>query len=70
MPVYVYETVPQQEDETPERFEVYQSIKADPMQVHPENGKPVRRIVIGGLYIPKKSGIQHSSSSGDCCGDC
>lgn len=70
MPVYVYETVPQRKDEEPERFEVFQSIHADAMKVHPETGVPIRRIIMGGMFIPKKSGIPHASSGGDCCGDC
>jgi len=70
MPVYIYETIPRSENEKPERFEVSQSIKADPIHVHPETGKPVRRIITGGMFIPKKSGVFHAASGGDCCGSC
>ena len=50
MPTYVYEVVT--DDDTPgERFEVVQSIKDEPLKVHPESGQPVRR-VIQPPYIP------------------
>ncbi len=70
MPVYVYETVLQKGDEQPERFEVYQSIHAEPLHAYPEAEVSIRRIIIGGMFIPKKSGIQHASSGGACCGTC
>lgn len=70
MPVYIYEMIPQRDDERPERFEIYQSIKSEAIHVHPENGKPVRRIITSGMFIPKKSSISYASSGGDCCGTC
>jgi predicted nucleic acid-binding Zn ribbon protein len=70
MPIYVYETIPRSEEEQPERFEVYQSIKADALQAHPETGKPIRRIVVGGMYIPMKSVARQGPPGGDCCGTC
>ncbi|MGF1484914.1 MAG: zinc ribbon domain-containing protein [Opitutales bacterium] len=68
MPVYVYETVPRTEDEQPEQFELFQSIKAEPLRTHPETGKPVRRLVSGGVFIPKNKRIQRSSAGSGCCG--
>mgnify|MGYP001599641251 CR=1 FL=1 len=44
MPNYVYETVPA-EGEEPERFEVRQSFFDPPLEVHPETGAPVRRVI-------------------------
>lgn len=53
MPIYVYEEV--RDDGTPaERFEIYQSMADEPLTVHPETGKPVRRVLqapfIGGQW--------------------
>jgi putative FmdB family regulatory protein len=40
MPVYVYENL-----KSGEQFECVQSMKDDPLTVHPENGEPVRRVI-------------------------
>ena len=70
MPVYIYETVPQKEDNQPARFAVYQSIHAEPLNIHPETGIPIRRIIIGGVFIPNNTRIKHTSSNGGFCGTC
>ena len=45
MPVYVYEVI--EADGSPgERFEVLQSMKEDPLSVHPQSGKPVRKVLL------------------------
>lgn len=49
MPIYVYETLPGTQGETPERFEVRQSMSDEPLVAHPETGQPVRRVLSGGL---------------------
>jgi predicted nucleic acid-binding Zn ribbon protein len=72
MPTYIYETIPQTESEQPERFEVRQSMMEKALSQHPETGKPVRRVVIGGTGFsgvgmtssPASTGRSHSS----CCG--
>lgn len=55
MPTYVYETIPQHEGEQPVRFEMRQSMKDVPLSSHPETGKPVRRVPIGGTgsWVPE-----------------
>ena len=57
MPVYVYETVPADKAQPPERFELYQSIHAQSLTHHPESGVPVRRVITGGLFFMKKAGV-------------
>lgn len=64
MPTYVYETIPQSEAEKPEYFEVKQSMQDAPLVKHPENGKPVRRVILGGY------GVLRSGASGASAGDC
>jgi predicted nucleic acid-binding Zn ribbon protein len=45
MPIYVYEVI--QPDGSPgDRFEVQQSMKEDPLQIHPQTGEPVRRVLL------------------------
>lgn len=56
MPTYVYETIPETAEETPLRFELRQRMNDAPLEVHPENGAPVRRVVSGGLGYLKKGG--------------
>jgi hypothetical protein len=51
MATYVYETIPQSPAETPERFEVVQSMRESPLQRHPATGVPVRRVVTGGFGL-------------------
>lgn len=68
MPTYVYETIPQNEGEQAERFEMYQSIHADALKVHPDTQVPVRRVILGGIPIPKRKIIPQRSSGDSCCG--
>ncbi len=51
MATYVYETIPQSPDDLPQRFELVQSMKAAPLEKHPDTGQPVRRIVTGGYGL-------------------
>ena len=51
MATYVYETIPQQPDRPPARFEVVQSMKDAPLTRRPDTGEPVRRIISGGFGL-------------------
>ncbi|HEY0789912.1 MAG TPA: hypothetical protein VGD78_02500 [Chthoniobacterales bacterium] len=51
MATYIYETVPVSPGEPVRRFEVKQSMKDAPLTREPETGKPVRRVIAGGLAI-------------------
>ena len=51
MATYVYETIPRVAGETPQRFEVMQSMKDDPLERHPVTGQPVRRVITGGYGL-------------------
>ncbi len=44
MPIYVYEVI-ENDDQPGEQFEVFQKMSDPPLTHHPENGKPVRRVV-------------------------
>ena len=70
MPIYIYETIPQQPGEKPERFEVKQSMLDDKLEVQPETGKPVRRVITGGITIPKKLASSVAGGDDDCCPTC
>lgn len=61
MPTYVYETIPQADDEEPKEFEIVQRMADEPLTRHPETGQPVRRIISGGWSLPV------SSKKGGCC---
>ena len=71
MATYVYETMAQKPDEKPEYFEIKQSMNDAPRTQHPDNGKPIRRVVLGG-YGVLKSGVTAKSDAADqggcCCG--
>src|SRR5262245_47908654 len=53
MPIYVYEEI-RDDGRGGDRFEIYQSMSDDPLTKHPENGRPVRRVLqapfIGGQW--------------------
>ena len=53
MPTYIYETIPSKAGAKPRRFEVYQSMKDDALKEDPETGEPVKRVITGGLEIPR-----------------
>ena len=58
MPTYLYETVPSAENGAAERFEIKQSFNDPPLEVHPETGVPVRRVISGGMGLMTKSGME------------
>lgn len=59
MPIYVYEIVREGVD-PPETFEVIQRMSDEPLQVHPDTGEPVRRVLsapsIGGMWSDSAMG--------------
>jgi len=74
MATYVYETIPQNEKDTPQRFEWKQSMKDAALTSHPETGVPVRRVITGGAGLMgvgssgSSTGASFSSSGGGGCG--
>ena len=44
MPFYIYEVI-EADGSDGEQFELYQSMADEPLKVHPENGKPIRRVL-------------------------
>lgn len=68
MATYVYETIPQDPSEKPERFEIQQSMKDDALTEHPDTGKPIRRVITGGYgFTMGGNAPAPSPSSGSCC---
>ena len=61
MPTYVYETIPENEQDVPDEFEIVQRMSDAPLTTHPETGQAVRRVISGGLALPI------SSKKGSCC---
>jgi predicted nucleic acid-binding Zn ribbon protein len=69
MPIYVYETVPAGPGESPERFELRQSMSDAPLTQHPETGVPVQRVLSGGLVTFTGSAASAGAApSGGGCG--
>ena len=70
MPTYVYQVIRDAGDG--EVFEVVQSMKDEPLTVHPESGEPVRRIpqapMIGGRYSEASQKAQMSDANLDRLG--
>ena len=68
MPIYVYETT--DPNKPARRFEVKQNMQDAPLQVDPETGEPVRRVISGGLgvMVAGKSQPASSRSCGPGCG--
>ena len=65
MPIYVYETIPDEDSNEVTQFEYKQSMLDDPLTVHPETGQPVKRVISGGIPVPSKKG--ESSTGSSCC---
>lgn len=60
MPTYIYETIPSNSADEPRRFEVTQRM-TDPALTHdPATGKPVRKIISGGIGL--KLGVMRRST--------
>ena len=75
MPLYEYETIPDRAGQEPRRFELRQSMTEAALTHDPETGAPVRRVILGGIEIPrapssgtrKASCSTHGKSSCACC---
>jgi len=61
MATYLYETIPTNDQETVEQFEIRQSMKDDPLTHHPETGQPIRRVISGGFGL---MGVGETQSAG------
>ena len=55
MPIYVYEVL-KPDGSTGERFEVTQSMKEAALEIHPQTGEPVRRVL-----LPPNIGTRHTA---------
>jgi predicted nucleic acid-binding Zn ribbon protein len=73
MPVYVYETMHARAGQR-ERFELRQGMLDPALTHHPVTGKPVRRVITGGLGVVtvRTSSRQpaRAAASGNCCPGC
>ena len=67
MPIYEYETIPQNASEKPVRLELRQSMSDPVYTKHPETGQPIKRVYAA--FSVGASSPSHSSSapSGGCC---
>ena len=62
MPIYIYETIPTDPRQAPRRFEVQQRMADAPLKTDPDSGLPVRRVITGGLEIPRASAAPKPTS--------
>jgi predicted nucleic acid-binding Zn ribbon protein len=69
MPTYLYETIPQSQNELPVRFELRQSMKDLALTKHPETDQPVRRIMLGGTGFSglSSTAASHTHTAGGAC---
>lgn len=67
MTTYVYETIPERPGEEPTYLEVKQSMQDHALTHHPESGKPVRRVILGGIGVLTKTDAA-PSAGGSVCG--
>lgn len=70
MPTYVYEIVG--EEEEARTFEMRQRIHDASLTHDPETGKPVRRVISGGIGFlnVRSGGTSPQSASTNCCHGC
>ena len=62
---YLYETIPANEGDPVEQFEIQQSMNDLPLTRHPETGVPVRRVILGGWGL--MTGKGSSAPQASCC---
>lgn len=62
---YLYETLPANEGDSVEQFEVQQSLNELPLTQHPQTGVPVRRVILGGWGV--FAGDSGSQTDQSCC---
>ena len=60
MPTYVYEVIATNSATESRQFEVFQKMSDAPLTVDPDSGKPVRRVITGGVGI-KLKGLKRST---------
>jgi len=70
MTTYVYETIPTSAAEKTEYFELKQSMRDAAYTQHPETGRPIRRVILGGIGVLTKAETPApaTKSGGCCCG--
>jgi predicted nucleic acid-binding Zn ribbon protein len=68
MTTYVYETVPSKPGQKPRYFEIKQNMKDAPLRKHPENGEPIRRVVLGGFGVLKSGAKTKFAADAGSCG--
>lgn len=70
MTTYVYKTIPERADEQSAYFEIKQCMQDAALRRHPETGRPVRRVILGGIGVLKKSDASAEANEGcgpGCC---
>jgi predicted nucleic acid-binding Zn ribbon protein len=70
MATYVYETIPKRPGETPERFEMVQSMHDAPLIRHPVTGTPVRRVMVGGYGLMGVRAKATATTAAPCAPGC
>jgi predicted nucleic acid-binding Zn ribbon protein len=73
MPTYLYETIPDEKGEQTRRFEMRQAMMDAPLKKDPETGQRVRRVITGGLEIPRGTSKPQPRDTGagpGCGGAC
>lgn len=73
MPTYVYETIPEDPKDEATRFELVQRMTDEPLKTDPQSGKPVRRIISGGVGIKlgrlkRSTVVNKNSAAATACG--
>ncbi len=64
MPIYIYETIPENCCTDPRHYEIEQKENEAPLTCHPETGETIKRVVLGGRELTKKEDAKNT-----CCGD-
>ena len=49
---YLYETIPLNEGDAVEHFEIEQNLSDLPMTEHPATGQPIQRVILVGWGLP------------------
>lgn len=67
MPIYIYETIPENCCTDPKHYEINQGENDAPLTRHPETDEPIKRVLLGGKELIKKPDGDSCCSGTGCC---
>ncbi|MCF7708598.1 MAG: zinc ribbon domain-containing protein [Verrucomicrobia bacterium] len=68
MPIYEYETIPQNKGQKAKRYELRQGMNEPELKVHPETGEPIKKVFSAFSVSAGERSSDTGGESSCCCG--